>query len=77
MNEQIDPKEFDLVFGNTLERMMIAMEGDVNVQLDMIAQEAIEREVDMMYDDMVETLSAEYEMLQLAASSYDLDSMEF
>ena len=79
---QIDPMEYDAAFGNLLNDMMIAMERDfmeeqINFELAEIAEREREEAIDLQYEEMVDALCAEHDMMMYAAHSYDNDAIYY
>lgn len=50
---------------------------NINSELQQLAQEYIEQVVDIIYDDYVDALCANEEMLRYAAYSYDNDAQYY
>jgi len=50
---------------------------ELNGLLQLIAEENFESMVDAQYDEMVDELSAEFEMMNYAAASYDNDAQYY
>ena len=50
---------------------------ELNGLLQLIAEENFESMVDAQYDEMVDELTAEFEMMNYAAASYDNDAQYY
>lgn len=50
---------------------------EINEELKAIAEYNIEMANDIMYDEMVDELTAEFEMTEYAARSYDYDAVSY
>jgi hypothetical protein len=50
---------------------------ELNGLLQLIAEDNFESMVDAQYDEMVDELSAEFEMMNYAAASYDNDAQYY